>query len=270
MRQHRGPRVRVVSFAPGRSAASKMRNRSILAAFLLVGCGDVGSGGLDAGVGGGQTGRGVGGAVLQTNCGAIDESCPAERPFAGAPCAEGLTCEYVEDGGQTTWELTCEDGAWSAWASCELLPTGCQIIPPPAEACDTPFDGDVEAEIELGPAAEEAFRPFFEGEEVAIVWGAQGNSMLFYRVKLTGPELPICVALTVRLESPVFEDAFPGHETVVLRCGQSLSIYTIIPYGDCASDDEYFDASFRVDVQGVGSVSKSLKLPYEALCGFGS
>lgn len=246
---------------------------TVLATALAIaaasGCGTAPSDAASAGAGSsgsGEGGRG-GETVIETDCDAGDEVCPETRPFEGAPCEGELECEYIEDAGQTTWVITCVDGAWSSWASCELLPTGCQQIPPPAEACEPPFEGVLEAKAEVGPASEETFRPFEDGELIEIVWGAQGSAMLFYRLKLDGPELPTCVALTVSFESAAFVEAIPGHETVVLRCGQSLSIYTIIPYGECAGDDPSFDATFRVLVHGIGEVVQPVRIPTEALCG---
>lgn len=237
---------------------------------LMAGCAE-GHPTAPVGLEGGQT-KSRPAPVVESGCGKVDDSCPTERPFAGAPCAGPLECEYVEDAGKTTWILTCVDGAWSPWASCELMPDGCVLIPPPAESCDDPFSGSLQAQIEIGPAGEETFRPFVDSEEIDIVWSTipQFDPVFFYRLKLTGTQLPTCVGLTVNLESPVFVDAFPGEETVVLRCGESLGMYAFVPYGECVVGESHFDATLRIDVHDVGSVAKEIQLPYEALCGQGS
>jgi hypothetical protein len=242
-----------------------------LSLFAAAGCGETAASASGGGGGGGHDrGEQGGEAAVETGCGDGDVTCPDDRPFAGSPCEGDLVCEYVEDGGKTVWTTTCIDGKWDLYASCEVLPEGCQLIPPPAEACDEPFQGSLDATVEVGPASEETFRSFTDGEPIEIVWGAQGSAMMFYRIKLTGPELPTCIGTTVSFDSPAFVEAIPGHGTVVLRCGQSLSMFTIIPYGECVMGEEHFDATFRLAVDGVGEVAQPLRIPYAALCGFGS
>lgn len=245
-----------------------------LVALGAAACGSTVEGASSDGEGGSGNGSNTGNSgnqttVIETDCGEVDVACPAMRPFAGSPCEGDLQCTYVEDNGFTTWTSTCLSGAWTSSASCGEEPIGgtCGGTPPTAEACSNPFGGTLEASVEIGPASEEIFRPFFDGEEVSIEWGGQGSPMVFYRLKLGGPELPTCVGLTVSVESPLFFEPFPYTDSVVLRCGQSLSMYTIVPYGECTTTEGTFDATVRVTVAGVGEVVRVLRVPMEALCG---
>lgn len=246
-----------------------------LTAFAMGGslaCGSSvdGGGSDDEGEGGGGSGNVPNEpSVIETDCGSVDTSCPSVRPFVGSPCQGNLQCSYVEEGGFTTWQASCINGAWTASATCEEEPLGgtCGGVPPPAEACTAPFSGTLDASVEIGPATEDLFRAFYDGEPVAIEWGGQGSAMVFYRLKLAGPELPTCVGLTITLESPMFTEPLPQEATVVLRCGQSLSMYSVIPSGDCTSSEPMFEATLRVLVDGVGEVAQPVQLPTEALCG---
>lgn len=220
--------------------------------------------------GGGGTGGGGGqssgsGAGEPVDCDAPQTSCPASMPFPGGPCDDGLSCDYQEDGFE--WDWTCQDGVWSGQANCDMLVGGTCPIAPPAETCSDPFAGQLsQAVLEVGPVEMgQPFRPFDAGESPEVVWGGQGSAMVFYRIAVDGEELPSCVEVDASLTPVGFSPESLKHN-VRLRCGESLRLYLIVPFGTC-EETEPVDTVLRVEVAGVGATEATLAIPPEAFCG---
>lgn len=111
--------------------------------------------------------------------------------------------------------------------------------------------------VEVGPVGTGPFRPFESGERIRPDFGGQGATMLFYRVRIGGAELPTCVSVTATVALDGMA-APPGTIPVKLRCGQSLRVFSIFPDNPC----EFRDYTVRLDlsVEGVGSTSVELVL----------
>ena len=197
------------------------------------------------------------------SCDAPDVFCPADKPFAGAPCAGALVCDYDENE-NVPWTYTCEAGAWVGDPDCSMIVGGACNVPEPAEICPDPVAAN--GVVEVGPADDgSAFRPFEAGEEPEIVWGPQGGAMIFFRVRIDGEEVPSCVQTRTTFTAPNLY----SNETVVrnvrLRCGESLAMYIVVPYGDCEAGG-MIDSNFTLEIDGAGSFSVDLQVPADAFC----
>jgi hypothetical protein len=210
--------------------------------FVLVACG--GSPAADAGSA--DAGADSGPVV----CGEPDRECPPEVPYSGNPCEGELVCTY-EDADES--EARCVGGVWSAVATCP----GCVL--PLAEYCLEPFAGALHgATVTMGPPG--AGRPFEEGEDVALIVGAQGSPMLAFELHVEGVESPPeCVARTIALAwDGGSEIASTMPVGVRLHCGSSRTILLIPPGVPC--DGEAHDLHVRVPVVGIGEASARLRI----------
>lgn len=137
---------------------------------------------------------------------------------------------------------------------------------PPTEACDGPFQGELEgALVFVGPPGEGEFRPFEDGESVPIEVGGQGLAMIFFRMQMVGEDLPACAIVTTTIAAePVPTESFK--RVTRFRCGESLSSYVIIPFGDC-TPTEPVDTTLTIDIEGVGATEVVLSVPPEGFCG---
>ena len=160
-------------------------------------------------------------------CDEPDRSCPASRPFEGAPCDYADACPYVVAEGEE-WSYTCVDGTWVGAVECMIIGGGC--VPPLAELCSFPDRDGPAGTVEVGPVVPGPFVPFTDGEMAPTEVGGQGSWMLPYRIRL--PEsAPACVEVITTLRSPISEDLVE-RLSVRARCGRTLGIFTIIPNGD--------------------------------------
>jgi len=214
-------------------------------------------------------GGGPGPKTKDGECGIIDIACPADKPFAGAPCEGSFSCTYGDD--VATWTSTCDGTTWREVVECSdpVLGGACGGVPPAAERCSQAFSGTMEATLEMGPPPGSGpFRPFEDGELVAPEIGGQGSAMVWFVVRVNGQEPPECARVTSDLVGEVFFDHNPQVSDVKLRCGASLGMYAVVPHADCESLEEgsTFDVTFTVDVQGIGEASHPIRLRYEDVC----
>ncbi len=197
-----------------------------------------------------------------TACDVPDTTCPAERPHPGGQCTGALSCTYQD---VVPWEFTCVNDTWEGDPDCEQIVGGCPVAPP-AEYCEAPFTGSMTGTVSVGPAdLGEAFRPFAAREAARIEWGGQGSAMIFYRVQLDGEDLPSCV----RVKTTIAPQGIAAEDTthsVVMRCGETLGMYIIVPAGDC-SGSVPVPTALTVDVDGIGSTEVMLEVPPDAFCG---
>jgi len=223
------------------------------------GAGASGSGGQATG-GSGTGGSGTGGE--DTSCDAPDRTCPDAMPYPGGPCEGSLACDYFD--GALDWAFQCLNGKWVGAADCEQIVGGCPVQPP-TEACDGPFQGQLEGvEIVVGPA-EGAFRPFENAEAVEIVWGGQGSAMIFFRVQMVGDDVPPCAIVTTTISgAPIPTESFK--RVTRFRCGESLPSYVMVPFGDC-TPMEPVETTVTIDIEGIGSAEVVISVPPEAFCG---
>jgi hypothetical protein len=243
----------------GAPRAKACAMRSVLALALLpflIACTEVGDD--DEASGGG----GAGGA--DANCSAPDTSCPSEMPFPGAPCTGALACDY--DDPVTPWHWDCVDGRWSGTPDCSEIVGGACGVPESAEACPGPFSGTLSgATVAIGPSeVGKPFRAFQSGEPAEIVWGPQGGAMIFYRVQVDGADVPGCVSITITV-TPTGMSPHSVERPVRLRCGETLSMYEVLPEGGCVSSDPV-ETMIRVEVAGVGTAEVILVVPGDAFC----
>jgi len=234
-----------------------------LGAATLVACGGSSTDGQPASGGaGGVGGSGGSGGEGAAACGVPDLACPAAKPYPGATCQVSSSCEYPVGDQMNTWTYTCESGRWQAVASCNAPPGGGCPIPPLAEKCDTPFTGSASgAAIEIGIAdPSQPFRSFQDGEEINMLWGGQGSPMVPYRVRVSGVDAS-CIRIDTTLTLAA-KSAAPTPNAIVLRCGESLSIYDIVPVDllDCQVNEQLVDLDILVEVQGVGSATAHVTL----------
>lgn len=189
--------------------------------------------------------------------------CPAEVPYAGAPCVDGLTCSYPQaDELDTVHAATCADGLWGIDTTCmEVVGGSCQV-PPLAEGCLGPFAGAIAgATVAVGPATAptEAFRSFEADELIELVWGGQGSPMLAFRIQATGADEVACgmVRATVAIDGKAEVDA---SQPVVFRCGQTLGVFVIVPTSPIDCEDRVFTLEVGVEIPGVGSTTATVKV----------
>lgn len=183
-------------------------------------------------------------------CGEPDRECPPEVPYSGNPCEGELFCTY-DDADES--EARCVDGVWSSVATCP----GCVL--PLAEYCFDFFGGTLEgATVTMGPPG--TGRPFEDGEEVALIVGAQGSPMLAFELRVVGAEdVPDCIGRSVAFswdQGSEIVSAMPVG--VRLHCGTSRTILLIPPGVPC--DGEAHDFSIRVPVVGIGEARARLRI----------
>lgn len=208
-----------------RSSTSWLARRALVASAVLVACG------------GGPPGD----PPIDPSCARADTTCPAEPPFASAPCEGALSCDYETALGSGTFE--CVAGRWAGEVG------GCDgCAPPLAESCDAPSAGAPGA-VEIGPSGG-AFRSLEGGERVPVEWGAQGFAMIAYRVRAGGSAPPECARVTSRIR---LDDGSWVQTTrpLPLRCSESLRVLEILPDLPCTFRD--YTVDLEVDVEGVGT-----------------
>lgn len=192
----------------------------------------------------------------------IDSTCPASMPHSGAPCRDGLTCEYPDPNGM--WMYGCPAGRWQATSTCTSLGGGCPI-PPFAETCDMPVtDTLMGAVVEIGPAGSGPFRPFMDREMISIIFGGQGSPMIEYRIRITRVDAPDCVRAITTIDATLVEPVSEPR-TINLRCGESLGILTIVPTAVMCPDTPV-ETVLTANVTGIGSASVTVLLPAESFC----
>ncbi len=197
-------------------------------------------------------------------CDVPDVTCPADKPYPGAPCEGALSCTYDAESG-VPWNYSCTGGRWNGEPDCSEVVGGCPVAPA-AEVCSAPVTGAGAAPIEVGPAALGIdFRPFAAGEEPSIVWGGQGSAMIYYRVRVDADDAPGCVQIRTII-TPSGGTPETTTSSVVMRCGETLGMYIIVPYGACGGS-EPVPTTLTVEVEGVGSTEATLSVPAEAFCG---
>lgn len=250
--------------------------RTFLVGLLIVGCsgasGTDGGPGTDAGgtEAGTDAGRDAGWDGGPWDAGPdagglcaldIDLVCPVALPHPGAPCRDGLICEFTDPGG--IWTYTCPAGRWEASLDCMSL-GGCPL-PPFAETCDTPVTDPLTGGIiEIGPGGSAPFRPFMDRESVTPIVGGQGSPMIEYRFRVTRVEAPDCVrAVTTIAAAPIETVSEP--RTIHLRCGESLGILTIVP-STAVCPTTPVETTLTVEVVGIGTASVTVLLPPDTFC----
>ena len=198
------------------------------------------------------------------DCNVPDTECPVVRPHLGGLCEGPLACTYEADGG--TWDYGCHAGLWRIDDAydCDSR-AGC--VPELTESCDAPFDGTLDgATIEIGPASgSEPFRAFLPNEQVPLLWGSQGAPMLEIRVRVSGAPAPDCVFARFTLTGPNGEGE-PTVDRMKLRCGQSLSLFAIVPGGGelgCAESPGTVDLDITVEIQGIGAGTAHVAAEYQ-------
>lgn len=183
-------------------------------------------------------------------CTVPDMECPADQPFASAACDFDAMCTYPDPDGSTTWTYQCMDGHWMGTNDCMPPPGGVCPVGPLAEGCRTPFDGTTSATIEIGPTGAGAFRPFEPSEHITPIVGGQGAPMVTFRVRVTGDDVPACVALETQLTLDGGTPQTPTMRPLVLHCGESLAMFEIMG-GDLCHPGP-FSLEIHVTMQGVG------------------
>ena len=211
-----------------------------------------------------QDADGAGGAGGdEPSCDAPDLSCPADMPFAGAPCEGNLVCHYPDD--VEPWLWRCVASRWEGEADCTMLVGGACGVPEPAEVCAAPFGGELAATVAIGPSDPgQPFRPFENGEAAEVEIGPQGGAMIFYRVEVDGQDIPGCISLRTTV-TPAGMAPSSVDRPVRLRCGESLSMYVVLPEGGCESS-EPVETTVQIEVEGIGSAEVMLLVPGEAFC----
>jgi len=242
-----------------------MRSSASLLALLgvLGGCGDDEGNGFDPVDGAcGSLETPATPEPVAEACFAGDTGCPAEAPEVGSSCGSDFrSCVYETVDGS----LDCADGRWTH----EGEYPG-DYIPPFAETCLDPFEGTLSgAEILLGPSQAGPFRPFADCEEYRLEWGPQGGAMVPFELRVVGEDVPECVIVETRLS--VGDHVFDGTgNRVALHCGESLLVYTVIPWdlqsALCTAPDVVV-MKLEVTVQGIGSTFARVQVPSPGECG---
>ncbi len=213
------------------------RSTCVVVLAVVAGCGG------ERAEGGGPR---IDGGGEPASCLEPDRSCPDELPISAGPCEGDLVCNY------TDYVYRCIDGAWVD----EPLCFGC--APALAEVCREPFAGTLAgASVQIGPADGGAFRPFDEGERILPVFGAQGATMVAYRVRIEGEGPPDCLGVrhTVSLDTLAGAPAPLG---VRGHCGETRRVFAVLPDNPCEFRD--YTVDLAVEVDGVGATGVGLVL----------
>lgn len=232
-----------------------------LGPVLTAGCGGDDSPDPDAGPGVDASAGDAGPDPL--GCVEPDRSCPEDQPVPSAPCEGALECEYEDPNGVDTWIYECEGGVWIADLNgCQL--DGCPV-PPLGELCLEPFQGTLDgATVDLGPAdATRPFAPFEDGEEVRLIVGAQGGSMIAFRLRVQGAQAPECVGATLAITADSAA-ADPQLMRVALHCGLSLPLFAVLPGEYCEPATVPVDV--EVELDGVGAGHATVQFTTEGEC----
>lgn len=242
--------------------ARAMLRTAFVAAVVVVTTGACAGKHLDSSGSGGSAGSAGSGGSGGGSCGEPDVVCPNALPFPGAPCATTDTCTYPVGDGVNQWTYTCQSGHWDGNATCQgPLGGGCPI-PPLAESCDEPFAGTAGGAVELGAAdPTQPFTPIAQGDELPLVWGGQGSPMVAFRLRATSVGAS-CIRADTTL-SIGDKSGAPSARAVVLHCGETLRVFEIFPVEllTCAEPmQSLVDLTLRVDVKGVGSVTRTVKV----------
>ncbi|MCC7541959.1 MAG: hypothetical protein IT379_37410 [Deltaproteobacteria bacterium] len=172
-------------------------------------------------------------------------SCPAVMPAERAPCSGTFTCTYGSR------QLRC-NGEEIDDVAASFDAGG---IPYLAESCPLPFEGTMTgARIELLPGFGDA-RAFEPGERVAPQVGPQGGTMLYFRVRVVGDDVPDCVQMNATVALDGGEPA-PAIVAVRLHCGQSYRLVAILADNPCAAGDHA--VSLTVELEGIGTTTVDL------------
>lgn len=208
-------------------------------------------------------GAGQDAGPVPEGCAEPDTECPATQPVPSGPCEGTLSCDYLDANGVDTWTYDCRGGAWTADVECNL-DGGCPV-PPLAELCLDPFGGTLEgATVQVGPpSVAEPFRPFVEGDEVPLVVGAQGGSMITFRLAVQGADAPECVGVTLTVTADGVA-AEPQTSRVTLHCGVSLPVFAILPSEYC--EPATIPVELDVEIGGIGSTHATIQFTSEGMC----
>ena len=89
--------------------------------------------------------------------------------------------------------------------------------------------------------------------------------MIEIRVRVAGVEAPDCVFARFTITGPSGKGE-PTVDRMKLRCGQSLSLFAIVPGGDelgCSESPGTMDLHVEVEIQGVGVGTADIAAQYE-------
>lgn len=219
--------------------------------------------GLDGGAPGEDGGADPDAGEPPTGCAEPDTECPDDQPVPSGPCEGTLSCDYLDANGVDTWTYDCMQGQWIADVECNL-DGGCPV-PPLAELCLDPFAGTLDgATVQVGPAdVSEPFRALTADDELPLIVGAQGGSMISFRIAVSGVEAPACVGATVTVTADGFE-ATPQENRVTLHCGVSLPVFVILPSEYCEAAT--IPLEIDVQIEGIGAAHAVLSFRSEGMC----
>jgi len=196
-------------------------------------------------------------------CAEPDTECPADQPVPSGPCEGTLSCDYLDGNGVDHWTYQCAGGHWVADVECNL-DGGCPV-PPLAELCLDPFTGTLDgATVTLGPAdVAQPFRALTEADELRLVVGAQGGSMVSFRLAVQGVDAPACIGATLTVTADGVQ-AQPQTTRVALHCGVSLPVFAILPSEYCEAGS--FPLEIDLQIEGIGSAHAVLGFRSEGMC----
>jgi len=118
--------------------------------------------------------------------------------------------------------------------------------------------------VQVGTADVAApFRSLTADDELPLVVGAQGGSMVTFRLAVSGVEAPACIGAVITVTAGGVQ-AEPQSTRVALHCGVSLPVFAILPTDYC----ERATIPLEIDVQiaGIGSAHAGLSFHSEGLC----
>ncbi len=84
---------------------------------------------------------------------------------------------------------------------------------PEPDSCDSGEVGSIDT-VEIGDAGELDFVPLDDGDTVSFVVGGQGTDMLRLRIRISGPDLPECLAQSTDV---IYGGAVIASETAALQ-----------------------------------------------------
>jgi hypothetical protein len=75
--------------------------------------------------------------------------------------------------------------------------------PPQNDTCEQPGEPVALDLLQIGGSNDDgSFRPYVDGDSIAIQWGDQGSAMFVIRERIDGDQVPLCLAQETRVSVP--------------------------------------------------------------------
>jgi hypothetical protein len=128
---------------------------------------------------------------------------------------------------------------------------------PDPDSCETPGVGTLST-VELGTADEGTFSPLQSGQAVDLVFGGQGGAMVPVRLRLSGSDVPSCLAHMTEVYydgQQIASDSVPVHTYEDDGGARSTKAMFLVLFGSEPAPGQTFEVRTTV-----GSTTETLEL----------